>query len=365
MRRELLKIEWQKVKQQKMVWVLLCLVFGVSLIFSFSRMGLPGTERTNAPFEGKLTRDFVQQAIVGEKRVTKNGITKAEQREHQIYLQILQADESHKTQSQRVDKLRQEARSTTSDVNKRKLAQEASLLAKIDYQHVGNYRTLDQFIVFLGVGGFALLAIVLTLVTATSYSREGQTGMLQLLYSSKHGRKDVLTAKLTLSILLVTGIILVYNIVQWLLFFRQSSGWELPIQYSYYDSPYPLTFGQLYLLAILMQWLVGVSLVMTFTFFSLLVRHVFAVLILASVWLISPFVLEKFVGGIMAGETIRSLLLLTQGQSLMVFVLFKDYLAVPVFGQPIVLPVVVIASSIGTILLFGFGCYKLVSRQSA
>ena len=365
MRRELLKIEWQKVKQQKMVWVLLCLVFGVSLIFSFSRMGLPGTERTNAPFEGKLTKDFVQLATEGEKRVTKNGITKAEQREHDIYSQILKADGRHQSQSQRVDELRQEARSATSDIKKRKLEQEASLLAKIDYQHVGNYRTLDQFIVFLGVGGFALLAIVLTLVTATSYSREAQTGMLQLLYSSKHGRKDVLTAKLALSILLVTGIILVYNIVQWLLFFRQSSGWELPIQFNYHDSPYPLTFGQLYLLAILMQWLVGISLVMTFTFFSLLVRHVLAVLILASIWLIGPFILEKFFGGIMASETIRSLLLLTQGQSLMVFVLFRDYLAIPVFGQPIILPVVVIASSIGTILMFGWGCYKLVSRQSA
>lgn len=44
---------------------------------------------------------------------------------------------------------------------------------------------------------------------------------------------------------------------------------------------------------------------------------------------------------------------------------FLTYLAVPVFGQPIVLPVVVIACSIGTILLFGWGCYKLVSRQSA
>ncbi|WP_214769503.1 ABC transporter permease subunit [Exiguobacterium sp. s39] len=362
---DLLKVEWQKVKQQKMVWVLLCLVFIVGLIFSFSRMGLPGTERTNAPFEGKLTRDFVQLATEGEKRVTKNGITKAEQREHDIYLQILKADGRHQSQSQRVDELRQEARLATSDIKKRKLEQEASLLAKIDYQHVGNYRTLDQFIVFLGVGGFALLAIVLTLVTATSFSREAQTGMLQLLYSSKHGRKDVLTAKLALSILLVTGIILVYNIVQWLLFFRQSSGWELPIQFNYHDSPYPLTFGQLYLLAILMQWLVGISLVMTFTFFSLLIRHVLAVLILASICLIGPFILEKFFGGIMASETIRSLLLLTQGQSLMVFVLFRDYLAVPVFGQPIILPVVVIASSIGTILLFGWGCYKLVSRQSA
>ncbi|WP_323679202.1 ABC transporter permease subunit [Exiguobacterium indicum] len=365
MSRDLLKVEWQKVKQQKMVWVLLCLVFIVGLIFSFSRMGLPGTERTNAPFEGKLTRDFVQLATEGEKRVTKNGIMKAEQREHDIYLQILKADGRHQSQSQRVDELRQEARTATSDIKKRKLEQEASLLAKIDYQHVGNYRTLDQFIVFLGVGGFALLAIVLTLVTATSFSREAQTGMLQLLYSSKHGRKDVLTAKLALSILLVTGIILVYNIVQWLLFFRQSSGWELPIQFNYHDSPYPLTFGQLYLLAILMQWLVGISLVMTFTFFSLLIRHVLAVLILASIWLIGPFILEKFFGGIMASETIRSLLLLTQGQSLMVFVLFRDYLAIPVFGQPIILPVVVIASSIGTILLFGWGCYKLVSRQSA
>ncbi len=365
MSRDLLKVEWQKVKQQKMVWVLLCLVFIVGLIFSFSRMGLPGTERTNAPFEGKLTRDFVQLATEGEKRVTKNGITKAEQREHDIYLQILKADGRHQSQSQRVDELRQQARSATSDIKKRKLEQEASLLAKIDYQHVGNYRTLDQFIVFLGVGGFALLAIVLTLVTATSYSREAQTGMLKLLYSSKHGRKDVLTAKLALSILLVTGVILVYNIVQWLLFFRQSSGWELPIQFNYHESPYPLTFGQLYLLAILIQWLVGISLVMTFTFFSLLVRQVLAVLILASIWLIGPFVLEKFFGGIMASETIRSLLLLTQGQSLMVFVLFRDYLAIPVFGQPIILPVVVIASSIGTILLFGWGCYKLVSRQSA
>lgn len=364
MRRELLKMEWQKVKQQRMVWVLLCLVFVVGLIFSFGRMGLPGTERTNAPFEGKLTRDFVQQAKAGEKRLMKNDITNAEQDEYGIYLQVLKAERSHRLQSQSIDELRQEARSTTSDVNKRKLEQEASLLAKIDYRRVGNFQTLDQFIVFLGIGGFALLAIVLTLVTATSYSREAQTGVLQLLYSSKHGRKDVLTAKLALSILLVTGIILFYNIVQWLLFFRQSSGWELPIQFSYHDSPYPLTFGQLYLLAILMQWLVSISLVMTFTLFSLLVRHVLAVLILASVWLISPFVLEKIVGGIVAGETIRSLLLLTQGQSLMVFVLFQDYLAVPVFGQPIVLPVVVIASSITTIFLFGWGCYKLVSRQS-
>ncbi|MGX9808014.1 ABC transporter permease subunit [Exiguobacterium acetylicum] len=365
MSRELLKFEWQKVKQQRMIWVLLCLVFVVGLIFSFGRMGLPGTERTNAPFEGKLTRDFVQQAKAGEKRLMKNDITNAEQDEYGIYLQVLKAERSHRLQSQYIDEFRQEARSTTSDIKKRKLAQEASLIAKIDYQRVGNFQTLDQFIVFLGIGGFALLAIVLTLVTATSYSREAQTGVLQLLYSSKHGRKDVLTAKLALSILLVTGIILFYNIVQWLLFFRQSSGWDLPIQYSYHNSPYPLTFGQLYLLAILMQWLVGVSLVMTFTFFSLLVRHVLAVLILASVWLISPFVLEKIVGGIVAGETIRSLLLLTQGQSLMVFVLFQDYLAIPLFGQPIVLPVVVIACSIGTILLFGFGCYKLVSRQSA
>lgn len=364
MRRELLKVEWQKVKQQKMVWVLLSLVFSVGLIFSFGRMGLPGTERTNAPFEGKLTRDFVKQATEGKKRLMKNDITKAEQDEYGIYLQVLEAERSHRLQSRYIDELRQEARSTTSDVKKRKLEQEASLLAKIDYQHVGNFQTLDQFIVFLGVGGFALLAIVLTLVTATSYSREAQTGMLQLLYSAKHGRKDVLTAKLTLSILLVTGVILVYNIVQWLLFFRQSSGWELPIQFNYHESPYPLTFGQLYLLAILMQWLVGVSLVMTFTFFSLLVRHVLAVLILASIWLIGPFVLEKFFGGIMASETIRSLLLLTQGQSLMVFVLFRDYLAIPVFGQPIILPIVVIASSIATIFLFGWGCYKLVSRQS-
>ncbi len=96
----------------------------------------------------------------------KNDITKAEQDEYGIYLQVLKAERSHRLQSQYIDELRQEARSTTSDVKKRKLEQEASLACEDRLSTVGNFQTIDQFIVFLGVGGFALLAIVLTLVTA-------------------------------------------------------------------------------------------------------------------------------------------------------------------------------------------------------
>lgn len=109
------------------------------------------------------------------------------------------------------------------------------------------------------------------LITATSYSKESQVDDSQLLYSSKHGRSMILTAKLLLSIVLITGTILLYNAIQWILFFQNPSGWALCIQNVYADSSYLLTLDHLYLVAMLMQWLVGLSLIVTFTF--LIVAH--------------------------------------------------------------------------------------------
>lgn len=363
---DLMKFEWRKVWQQRMVWLLLCLVMVGGVLFSIGRMGMPWTERTNAPFEGNLTKDLIRQAELGEERLSSARSMNASERvQYGVYEEVLRAAELDGTQEERVRELRSRAESSSSELERRELMQQAALLAKVDYRHVGNYRTLDQFLVFLGTGGYALIAVILILVTATSYSRESQVGVSQLLYSSKHGRKTLLTAKLSLSTLLVTGVILLYNAIQWILFFRNPSGWALSIQNVYTDSPYPLTLGQLYLIAVLMQWLVGLSLIVTFTFLSLLIRHVLAVVILASIWLLGPFFLESLFLGPMVGETTRSLLYLTQGQSLMVFVLFREYASIPMFGHPVILPLVVLAVSVGTILLLGWGCYRLVARRSA
>ncbi|WP_426355480.1 ABC transporter permease subunit [Exiguobacterium sp. R-39] len=362
----LVKFEWQKIRQHRMIWLLFCLVLIGGIVFSVGRMGMPWVERTNAPFEGKLTNDLISQAKEEKKRLNSaQSMTALERKKYSIYEDVLQTAELNKTQVKRIKALRSQAQASSSELKKRKLMQQASLLSKVDYQHVGNYRTLDQLLVFLGTGGYALIGVILILITSTTYSREAQMGVSQLLYSSKNGRKTLLTAKLLLSTLLITGTILLYNIIQWILFFRNPSGWELSIQNIYPDSPYPLTLGQLYLIAVLMQWLVSLSLIVTFTFLSLLVRHVLVVILLSSVWLLGPFFIESLFFGPMVGENILSLLYLTQGQSLMIFVLFRDYATISIFGYPIILPILVVAFSVGVILLFGWGCYRLVSRQSA
>lgn len=362
----LMKFEWQKIRQHRMIWLLFCLVLIGGIVFSIQRMGMPWVERTNAPFEGKLTNELIRQAQEEKERLSSaRSMNASERRQYGIYEEVLQTAELNKIQVKRVKALHKQAQSSSSELEKRELIQQASLLSKVDYQHVGNYRSLDQLLVFLGTGGYALIAVILILITATNYSREAQGGISQLLYSSKYGRKTLLTAKLLLSTLLITGTILLYNIIQWILFFRNPSGWSLAIQNIYPDSPYPLTFGQLYLIAVLIQWLVSISLIVTFTFLSMLIRHVLVAILVSSVWLLGPFFIESLFFGPMVGEKILSLLYLTQGQSLMVFLLFRDYATISIFGYPIILPILVGAFSVGVTLLFGWGCYRLVSRQSA
>nr|WP_255366256.1 ABC transporter permease subunit [Exiguobacterium sp. KRL4] len=363
---ELVRFEFYKVFQQRFLWVMLILVFCVGLVISFQRMGLSNAERINKGFEGELTSEMVQRAESGIASFKKSSdITLADLKQNGTYATVLSAEENDRNQAQRVASLRKKATNATSSYESYQYGLQADLMESIDYRPVGNYQTFEQLITFLGTGGYALLAVILILGTAVSISNEYQTGVVSYLYSSSYGRKQLLTAKLIVSVALITGIILIYNLVQLLCFFRGYPGWNIAIQFVYNDSPYPLSMSELYGIAILYQWLIAISLVIVVLFLSMLIKQTVVAIFLSGLIIGGPFLVESLVFNSMTPTSVRTLLQFTQGQSLSVYVLFREYVTVNVFGYPVLLPIAVLVVTLITTLILIKLMYRVIGRRMA
>lgn len=364
--RELVRFECYKLFQQRFLWLLLLVILIVGVYFSVQRMGWPWMDRVNTGFEGKLTSEMIERAQAGsEAYFKKTDPTAEEKKQNASYNNVLKAASAYDKQSNDVSSLRQEGEEASTVYEKRQFSLQADLTEAIDYRPVGNYQTFDQLLTFSGTGGYALLAVVLILGTTVSFSSEYQTGVAAYLYSSRHGRKQLLTAKLMVSVALVTGTILIYNLVQLLCFFRGHSGWDIPIQAAYGKSPYPLTFAELYGISVLYQWVVAVSLVIVLLFLSMLIRQTVVAVFLGGLIVGGPFLIETVLFNTETPAFMWTLVKFTQGQALSVYVLFREYVTVNLFGYPVLLPVAVLVITLVMTLLVVKLMYQVIGRKMA
>ena len=364
--RELVRFECYKLFQQRFLWVLLLVILIAGLYFSVQRMEWPWADRVNTGFEGNLTSEMIARAEAGSKAyVKKTDPTAEEKKQNASYHNVLEAASANDRQSKVVSSLRQEGEEASTVYEKRHFSLQADLTEAIDYRPVGNYQTFDQLLTFSGTGGYALLAVVLIFGTAVSFSNEYQTGVAAYLYSSRHGRKQLLTAKLLVSVALVTATIVIYNLVQLLCFFRGHSGWDIPIQAAYGNSPYPLTFAELYGISVLYQWVIAVSLVIVLLFLSMLIKQTVVAVFLDGLIVGGPFLIETVLFNTETPAFMWTLVKFTQGQALSVYVLFREYVTVNIFGYPVLLPVAVLVVTLITTLILIKLMYRVIGRRMA
>lgn len=92
-------------------------------------------------FEGELTNDFIRQAKERGRLSSSRSMNASERVQYGVYEEVLLTAELDKTQADCVSELRSRAQSSFYELGRRELMQQAALLAKVDYRHVGNYRT--------------------------------------------------------------------------------------------------------------------------------------------------------------------------------------------------------------------------------
>lgn len=123
----------------------------------------------------------------------------------------------------------------------------------------GVYFTLpwQPILQFPQIDGFAFIAALILLGIAPLFSEEYATGVDELILCSKHGKRKIVTAKVTACVIFCVAAALFFLLLDLLaVAIRASSlglAWNSPIQSMapLYGSPYALTIGEYFLLQVL------------------------------------------------------------------------------------------------------------------
>lgn len=172
---------------------------------------------------------------------------------------------------------------------------------------------------------------------ARMFAGEYQTGADALILSSRHGRSRLIAAKLTASLLLVTGLFLLTVTVHTLFYLivYGVNGWQSQLQLLAFLSPYPLTILQAYLLCVLLGYLACLMMTAVTLLLSARMKTPFPVIIAAMlIWLAAMFIPDK--GG---SQLLQGLASFLPGRMINGYEVLAGYRLFPFFGWRIAEPI--------------------------
>ncbi|OEH94242.1 hypothetical protein [Bacillus solimangrovi] len=186
-------------------------------------------------------------------------------------------------------------KSNKNEVAYKNALQEKNMLndLKLDtFQYnTGPKTTID----FVDSYSYFFTGIILLIGLSPLFVKEATTGMDQLIYSSTHGRKKGVIAKLLASFIFLSFVILTWVTFDLLLvsYMYGNSGWSSPVQllqYSLVYSPYSLTALQYFLIQIGTHFLAGIAFISLILLVSSLSKNLLVPFVTCGAIFIAPII---------------------------------------------------------------------------
>ncbi|RSD26828.1 hypothetical protein [Mesobacillus subterraneus] len=234
-----------------------------------------------------------------------------------------------------------------------RLELEKQMLNELEMNKIAYYRGPLESVDFVNVFGLMLTGALLLIGLAGIYSNEHSSGVENYILSAKNGRTATMRAKLAAAAIFATVVVLaweLFNLGARAIVYG-TSGWDLPIQYSfkYFSSPYSFTFMEYHLIQLAIHLLAAIA---------------FACLIVVVSTLAKSTVVSFFVSGFLFGlpilaESIMDLnvawventLRYTLTNIMKVEGLFMQFKSVSAFGNVVMAPYIGVAAAVVILVL--------------
>ncbi|ADU29483.1 ABC transporter permease [Evansella cellulosilytica] len=251
-------------------------------------------------------------------------------------------------------------------------SKELTMLEELKNPH-GFYRiqswngTLDLIEPFFSV---VLIALLVLVGLSPVFSDEHLHKMTGLILATRHGKREVVTAKLLASMTYIGVIFLllhVINLVSQFIIYGGFKGWYAPIQSlltfpaDYAFSPYAWEVWQFYIITLSVQFLGATALGILVLLLSVITKNAMITFFLSGSILGLPFALRQV--GLDHGwlETFN---LFSYLELLRVERLFDSFKAYNVFGNPVLFPTLIITVyTVLTLILLWILYYRFKNQQ--
>jgi ABC-type transport system involved in multi-copper enzyme maturation permease subunit len=165
-----------------------------------------------------------------------------------------------------------------------------------NYYYTGGWNYSIGYVYSLGA---AMMAVLILLGLSSMFSGEYSSRMDSIILSSKYGKTKLIRAKIAASVVYITILDLIFNLLNLLgnLIIFGTHGWDAPMQCltSYMYSPYNFTVFQYYLL----QLLIHLGACIVFGLFIILVSSLCKTQVLTfficTIVFILPFMIDKVI----------------------------------------------------------------------
>lgn len=345
---DLIKYEIYKVYKQKVIWIVMGLVFIASLVISTQMIG-SDLKPSFKKIEGDLTQEKLELAHLDDARIlkeaeTSGNLTIEDENMRDAYEKLFYAERYLKVQPIKIKDALNDAKKANSEYEKQALELKADMLSDIQYRSLEYQRPMEQALLYIVTGSLTLILIYIILAVSQTYTIEYTSGMSNYLLSSTNGRRKTLFAKLIAHWILIAFIVLISTISAVILwgFYDGFSGWNSPLQSidRFYESPYQLTIGQFIIITALMQFLIAMTLSTLITCISLLTKNVLQSFALTLLIIIAPITIGPFIPLVFVPDKLLLWLNFAPSVGLNTTVFFKDFQTINFLGYPILLPIV-------------------------
>lgn len=355
-RNELYKIFTKKSIYVVLILILLTMIYGNRVVEGDITLKGNIYDELYEEWGGPITADNEAKAIESM-RASDEGVVKTKTREEyaeaEIHVLIARAALGSKALQERKNDLQlQLEKVEMHSFDNRAMAKELSMLQKLDepfgFYLIRSWQGMFDLIEpILSVIFFSTLIILgLTPVFADEYTNR----TADLILTSRHGRRTIVTIKLFASmtyISIVFTLIHVVNfIIQWVKF-GGVNGWNGPMQNLYLwsvvdfnASPFHWDTWQFYVITLGIQWLACVSLGLLVMILSLVLKNTMLTLFTSGAMVAIPTFLAQFAQGKGILSYLGSFNYVEFLKSATLFQEFKTY---NIFGNPVLYPVLLIA----------------------
>ncbi|OEH93036.1 ABC transporter permease subunit [Bacillus solimangrovi] len=353
--KQLVKFELYKIFRQKGIYigmVIMFLLFGLVMITESSNIsqylktnsiGVKDEIQIAAKkWEGKLTEEKLKQASQISLSLSERNPILEPLTDEEIATEYIAS--SYYFNGYNRDEIQSRIDELDNKLNKVKGNDSEYQIVTLEKNMLENLDNLDSFeynegprntIIFTSKFAVYFMGVLMVIGLSSIFVNESNVGMDQLIYSSTHGRRKGVTAKVIASFIYT-----LFLIISWVTFdvlmntyIFGNNGWSTPIQFLGFDSPYSLTVLEYFIIQIGIHILVAYA----FMVFTLAISALTKSTILSFIISISVFILPTINLGIPYWQYVKK-------YSFANFISAPEFImpfhAITVFGKPVLDPII-------------------------
>lgn len=318
----------------------------------------------------KLSELEVRQAQQMENSDDNNGlfsISLKDQAARSVYTSVVRTGGYMDSFEGRKDHLLEESRSSSESAYKKKVAtKELQMIQKLD-QPYGYYNLTawSSTVDFVNTLGFLILTILIVLGLSPVFADEHSQKIAPFIYSTKHGKRKLVTAKILASFTYITFLFVwlhAINVVLKIIEYKALVDGNVSLQnlYLFVHSPFVLTIWQYYGVALGIQLFAAFVIGLLVLFLSIITRNAMLTFFIGGVMIGTPFIFRQLG---LEQPFIEIIIKFSYAELMRIKGLFEQFYTFNLFGEPVLYPYLLISIFLLVAIVNILLIYRLYKNQ--